>query len=258
VGPADLLLLLVAGVGAGLLGSVAGLASLASYPALLAVGLSPVAANVTNTVALVFTGIGAGASSRTELAGQRDAVRSGVLLTGLGGALGALLLLAVPPGVFEAVVPWLIAFASLALLAQPRIRAWALRTGRSGVAGDGRAAGGRSLPVLAATFAVSVYGGYFGAAAGVLLLALLLLADGGELLRANALKNVLLLAANGMAAVGFALFGPVSWAAAPPLAVGCLLGGLAGPWVGRRVPTDALRVVIALAGLGLALRLGLS
>jgi len=257
VGPADLLLLLAAGVGAGLLGSVAGLASLASYPALLAVGLSPVAANVTNTVALVFTGIGAGASSRTELAGQRAAVRSGALLTGLGGALGALLLLAVPPGVFEAVVPWLIAFASLALLAQPRIRAWALRTGRSGAAGSGRGAGGRSLPVLAATFAVSVYGGYFGAAAGVLLLALLLLADGGELLRANALKNVLLLAANGVAAVGFAL-GPVSWAPAAPLAVGCLLGGLAGPWVGRRVPTDALRVVIALAGLGLALRLGLS
>ena len=254
MGPADLLLLLAAGVGAGLLGSVAGLASLASYPALLAVGLSPVAANVTNTVALVFTGIGAGASSRTELAGQRAAVRSGALLTGLGGALGALLLLAVPPGVFEAVVPWLIAFASLALLAQPRIRAWALRTGRSGAAGSGR----RSLPVLAATFAVSVYGGYFGAAAGVLLLALLLLADGGELLRANALKNVLLLAANGVAAVGFALLGPVSWAAAAPLAVGCLLGGLAGPWVGRRVPTDALRVVIALAGLGLALRLGLS
>ncbi|GAB2908749.1 sulfite exporter TauE/SafE family protein [Rhodococcus aerolatus] len=248
---ADALLLVGAGVLAGLLGSIAGLASLASYPALLAVGLSPVAANVTNTVALVFTGLGAGASSRTELVGQGARVRSGMVLTGVGGALGAVLLLAAPPGVFEAVVPWLIGLASVTLLAQPRIRAWALRTGRAG-------GGGRGTPVLVATFAVSVYGGYFGAAAGVLLLALLLLADGGELLRANALKNLLLLAANAVAAVGFAVFGPVVWSAALPLAVGCLLGGLAGPWVGRRVPTGALRVAIALAGLGLALRLGLS
>lgn len=246
---ADLLLLLVAGVGAGLLGSVAGLASLASYPALLAVGLSPVAANVTNTVALVATGLGAGVSSRDELAGRGQRVRTGVLLTGAGGALGALLLLVAPPGVFEAVVPALIAGASLVLLAQPRIRAWAERTGRGGGEGGPRRA------LTAGTFAVAVYGGYFGAAAGVLLLALLLLADGGSLLRSNALKNVLLLAANLVAAVGFAVFGPVAWAAAAPLAVGCLLGGLAGPAVSRRLPLGPLRVAIGLAGLGLAVRL---
>jgi uncharacterized membrane protein YfcA len=249
---ADVLLLGAAGVGAGLLGSVAGLASLASYPALLAVGLAPVAANVTNTVALVFTGLGAAASSRDELAGQGRVVRSGALLTGAGGALGAVLLLAFPPGVFEAVVPWLIGLASLTLLAQPRIRAWALR---SRGAGSGGAGSGRL--VAAGTVAVAVYGGYFGAAAGVVMLALLLLADGGSLLVANARKNVLLLAANGVAAVGFALVGPVVWSAALPLAVGCLLGGLAGPRVGRRVPEGVLRVVVALAGLGLALRLGL-
>ncbi|WP_214368236.1 sulfite exporter TauE/SafE family protein [Pseudonocardia sp. H11422] len=240
------LLLVAAGVAAGLCGSIAGLASLFSYPALLAVGLPPTTANVTNTVALAFSSIASSAGSRPELTGQGPTIRRFALLVILGGAAGAGLLLITPPGGFEKVVPFLVAGASVVLLLQPRIRRAAAEAPR------------RSGPlVVAAMFVVALYGGYFGAAAGVLLLALLLTALPVSLLQANGLKNVLLGMANGVAAAGFALFGPVQWSAVLPMAIGLLAGAWTGPAVARRVPTTALRIGIALAGIGLAVKLGL-
>ncbi|HZG90188.1 MAG TPA: sulfite exporter TauE/SafE family protein [Pseudonocardia sp.] len=296
------LLLLGAGLAAGLSGSMAGLASLFSYPALLAVGLPPTAANVTNTVALAFSTAGAAAGSRPELAGQGVTVRRLALISIPGGAAGAGLLLLTPPGTFELIVPVLVAAASAVLLAQPWIRRAAdrrrdrpARRPRPASAlpdPDGAApddtrqdvgAAGRSTATTAATttaattraatavqdrgwpgrgvlvgvFVVSVYGGYFGAAAGVLMLALVLVGLPVSLLQGNALKTVLLGLANVIAAIGFAVFGPVAWWAVPPMAVGLLVGAWCGPWVARRLPPTALRTGIALAGLGLAVSLAL-
>jgi uncharacterized membrane protein YfcA len=241
------LLLVAGGLGAGLSGTMAGLASLFSYPALLAAGLPAVAANVTNTVALTVTSVGAAAGSRPELTGQWPTVRRFAVLTALGGGLGAALLLVTPPGAFEKVVPVLIAFAAAVLLFQPRIRAAVLRK-----AGEGEDHRGGPL-VLAGILAVGVYGGYFGAAAGVMLLALLLVALPVSLLRGNAIKNVLLGLSNAVAAIGFALFAPVDWWAVLPLALGALVGARLGPVVARHLPATVLRVGIALAGFGLAI-----
>ncbi|WP_432546096.1 sulfite exporter TauE/SafE family protein [Kineococcus sp. SYSU DK004] len=240
----ELLLLLLAGTGAGLVGSTAGLASLVSYPALLVAGLPPLAANVTNTVALFGTTVGAAAGSRPELRGQGRRLARLLPVAAAGGATGAALLLALPADTFEVVVPFLVAGASLVLLLQPRVQR--LRPGRVSA---------RNPLVLLALFAVGLYGGYFGAAAGVLMLALMEVLHEQSLARNNALKNLMTGAANTVAAVGFALFGPVQWAAALALGVGCYLGGRLGPVIVRRVDARVLRVLIALAGLALAVRL---
>lgn len=241
------LLLVLAGVGAGLSGSIAGLASLFSYPALLAAGLPPVIANVTNTVALTFSSVGSVVGSRPELVGQGATVKRFALLTALGGASGAGLVLLTPPGAFERIVPFLVGGASVVLLFQP----W-FRPVPEPVTGVPQRT---SVAVVAGIFAVAVYGGYFGAAAGVLMLALILVSMPVSLLQGNALKNVLLGLANGIAAIGFALFGNVDWLAALPLAIGLLAGARVGPAVSRRIPTTVLRVGIALAGIGLAVAL---
>jgi uncharacterized membrane protein YfcA len=230
---------------AGVAGTTVGLASLVSYPALLAVGLPALTANVTNTVALVLSTVGASIASQQELGGQARRVRRLASITVAGGITGAVLLLSTPPEVFELVVPPLIAGASLALLVQPRV----VRRTHGGLDERGPVVG-------AALFSVGVYGGYFGAAAGVLLLALLAVSVAEPLARLNALKNVALGSANAVAAISFAAFGPVRWAAAAPLAAGFLLGGIAGPSLVRRLPAERLRVFIALLGLGLAIKLG--
>jgi uncharacterized membrane protein YfcA len=262
VPPETVLLLVGAGVAAGLCGSMAGLASLFSYPALLAVGLPATAANVTNTVALAFSTAGAAAGSRPELAGQAGTVGRLALVAVPGGALGAGLLLLTPPGVFEVVVPVLVAAASVALLLQPRLRARSERRRRADGPGaaDASAFAGSSWPsrpVLAGVLAVSVYGGYFGAAAGVLMLALVLVGLPVSLLQGNALKTMLLGLANLVAAAGFAVFGPVEWWAVPPMAAGLLVGAWCGPALARRLPAAVLRTAIAVAGMGLAVSLAL-
>lgn len=260
----DVVLLVIAGVGGGLAGSVAGLASLVSYPALLAVGLPPVTANVTNTVALVASSAGSTLGSRLELTGQRRRVKRLAVVSVAGGAVGGLLLLVAPASSFALVVPWLIAAASLGILLRPRVPAplTPVSTAPVPTAPDPRApvdAGadddGRGLS--AATFVVAVYGGYFGAAAGVMMLSLLLLRTGESLPRSNAAKNLLLGMANAVAAVAFIIFGPVRWEAVVPLAAGFLAGGWVGPRIVRRTAAGPLRAVIALAGLGLAVHLGL-
>jgi len=246
VSAAELLLLVIAGLGAGLVGSIAGLASLISYPVLLAIGLPPVTANVTNTVALVFSSGGSALGSRPELSGQgRRLVRLGVVAV-LGGVIGGLLLLITPPGAFQLIVPWLIAFASIAMLMQrrPQEVQWV-------------DPGSEPIGLTAGVFLVAVYGGYFGAAAGVLMLALLLASTRETLARSNAIKNVVLGLANAMAAVTFVLFTAIHWSLVAPLALGCLTGGRLGPLLVRHAPARPLRIAIAAAGIGLAIHLGI-
>ncbi len=249
IGLGTSLLLLAAGVGAGITGSTAGLASLISYPALLATGLPPVTANVTNTVALIGSSIGSVSGSRAELRGQGRDIRRYTGIAVVAGALGATLLLIGPAGTFEELVPYLIASASVLLLFSPWLRA--IRAGRFTPASQ------RSLLVPAGLFFTCVYGGYFGAAAGVMILALLLFATDKTLPAANALKNLLLGIANAVAALGFLIFADVRLAAVVPLGLGCVVGGRIGPAIVRRVPPTVMRTVIAVAGLGLSIKLWL-
>jgi len=242
---ADLLVLAVTGVAAGIVSTMASLASVVSYPVLLALGLPPLSANVTNTVSLLFTGVGAAAGSRPELAGQGGRVRRLGLVTAAGGAAGAALLLATPARTFEEVAPILIGGASLVLLLQP-------------ARAPGPADREHGPLLLAALFGVAVYVGYFGAAGGILLLVVLTNMITESMARTNALKNVISGLANAVAAVAFAAFGPVRWAAVVPLAAGFLVGGWIGPALVRRLPGRLLRVAIGVGGIGLAIRLGLT
>jgi uncharacterized membrane protein YfcA len=244
--PAEILALLVAGTVAGVASSAASLASVVSYPVLLALGLPPVSANVTNTVALTFTGAGAAAGSRRELAGQGRLLWRLGALTAVGGAAGAALLLFTPASAFEAVAPCLIGGASVLLLIQPKVAAL-----------NARPAGDRSRSLRALLSAVAVYVGYFGAASGILLLTVLSAMLDQPMTNINAIKNVVNGLANATATVVFAAFGPVRWEAAVPLAAGFLLGGWLGPALVRRVPGQVLRTVIGLFGIALAIRLGI-
>jgi uncharacterized membrane protein YfcA len=236
--------LLLAGLAAGLVGGIAGLASIVSYPALLAVGLSPVSANVTNTAALVFSGAGATLSSQPELRGQRRRVRVLGVAGLCGGLLGAILLLLTPSDTFAKLVPWLIGLSSLAILL-PRPQAHP-----TGPARDRRW-------VVGSVFAIAVYGGYFGAAAGVMLLALLLATTPETLPQSNAMKNLVLFGANLVAAVIFSVRGSVHWLAVLPLAVGFFLGGTFAPRAVRRMPAGPLRLLIATAGAAIAIKLAI-
>ena len=245
----EALVLLAAGTAGGIFSTVVAIASLVTYPVLLALGVPPLAANMTNTVSLVLTGAGSVAGSRPELAGQgRRVLRLGVI-TALGGAAGATILLLTPASTFTAVVPVLIGGASLVLLVQPRIAVLAPP------ASPGLP---RRLAAGAALFAVAVYVGYFGAAAGVLLLVVLSAMISEPLVRINAIKNAVSGMANAMAAACFAVFGDVRWNLVVPLAAGFLIGGWTGPKIARRVPAGVLRIAVSLCGLGLAVRLGVS
>jgi hypothetical protein len=239
--------LLAAGVGGGIASTMASVASVVSYPALLALGLPPLAANVTNTMSLIFIVPGAMLGARPELAGQRSRVLRIGAITAAGGAAGASVLLLAPPGAFALVVPVLIASAAVLVLLQPRLRALSPRPGAE-----------QSWWRLAVVFWVAVYVGYFGAAGGVLLLAMLAATISEPFIRVNALKNVVSGAANLVAAVIFALYAPVDWSFVPLLSAGFLVGGYAGQRLVRHFPAGLLRIVVAAAGLALAVKLGLS
>jgi uncharacterized membrane protein YfcA len=243
--PADAVILLAAGTAAGIASTAASLASLISYPVLLALGLPPLTANVTNTVSLVLTGAGSAIGSGPELTGQGPRVRGSGPVAALGGAAGAAILLLSPARDFELVVPVLIAAAAVLLLVQPRVSSLSARPG-----------GERSIPLAIALFLAAVYVGYFGAGGGVLLLAVLGMMADDALARRNALKNVLSGLANVAATLGFALFAPVRWLFVLPLAAGFGIGGWTGPQLVRRMPPGALRVVVGAGGTALAVRLG--
>jgi uncharacterized membrane protein YfcA len=243
----EVLVLLAAGTLGGIFSTVVSIASLVSYPVLLALGVPPLSANMTNTVSLVLTGAGSVASSRPELAGQGRLVLRLGAVTALGGAAGATVLLVTPASTFTVVVPVLIGAASVVLLVQPKIRKLA-------PAPDD----GHRLVQRIALFAVAMYVGYFGAAAGVMLLVVLNMMIEESLVKVNAVKNAVSGMANAMAAVCFALFGDVRWTFVAPLAAGFLIGGWIGPKIARKVPAEAFRVFISLCGMGLAVKLGIS
>jgi uncharacterized membrane protein YfcA len=240
-GVTHVVLLLLAGVGSGLTGYGAGLASVVSYPALLAVGLPPLTANATNTAALTGIALGGVGSARRELTGMRARiVRFGA--AGLvGGALGAGLLVVLPESTFAAVVPWLVAAGSVVLLLRP----WLRRLHR------GRWSEHHPLVVVTVGL-VAVYGGYFGAAAGTLVVAALGLVLTEPLVRVTALRAVVLGLANLVATLVFVTRDLVAWTAMLPLAAGMVLGGALAPRILRRLPDLAVRVLVAVAGLGLA------
>ena len=240
----DALVLLAAGTAAGIASTVLSLASLISYPVLLALGLPPLTANVTNTVSLVLTGAGSAIGSGPELTGQARRVRRFGTVSVLGGATGAAVLLLTPAHSFQLVVPVLIGGAALLLVVQPRVKSLSARP-------DGE----RSVGLTVALFAAAAYVGYFGAGGGVLLLAVLGAMMDEALARVNAIKNAISGLANFVAALGFAVFAPVRWSFVVPLAAGFLVGGWTGPKLVRRMPPEGLRVVVALAGVGLAVKL---
>ena len=247
-GAVEWIFLLFAGVLAGVIGTAGGITSLVAYPSLLAVGLAPLAANVTNSVALLGSGIGSAARARPDIPGHARTLREWVPQSVLFSLGGAVLLVLTPGSVFGRIVPFLVATGSIILLLQPTITAFQARHGMSTSAVAVRSAGA----------GVAVYNGYFGAGSGILLIALLLFTTESELFRANALKNVILVAADVLPAVVFAVYGTVVWHAVWPLGVGALVGGLIGPSVARRVPATVLRVLIATCGLALAVYLLLS
>jgi uncharacterized membrane protein YfcA len=242
----DALLLLAAGLGAGTVNAVAGGGSLITFPALLAVGLPPVPANVTNSVAVSPGYFASVAGSRTDLADlakQRGwRTLAGLLPTTLvGTAIGAGLLLISPAQAFEVVVPFLVLGATAILAFQDRLR---------GVVGHPRTMSARRRTVMlhAMVGLGSVYGGYFGAALGVMLVAALGLVLEESLAQVSALKNAISAVVGLATVVAFALFGPVDWAAVLVLVPATVIGGYAGARLARRLPPRILRGVIVVLG----------
>lgn len=283
-----IVLLVLAGVLGGVIGTAGGITSLVTYPALLAAGLTPLQSNVANTVALISGAVASSAASRPELRVHRRRLPWWALIAVVGGTGGAVLLLVTPPGVFAWIVPFLIAFAAVLVLVRPSVEhpaagpsaaavaddpgepppaagtAAAVDTGAAGTGGTAAVAGtvaagsggrqARWLRVVAAAglFAVFVYSGYFGAGAGILTLAIVLLVVEPHLVRANALKNALTACADVVPAVVFAVVADVAWWAVVPLAIGSGIGGALGPAVTRRLDPRVLRAAVATMGLGLA------
>lgn len=236
------LLLVVAGVIAGVLGSAGGITSLVSYPALLAVGINPLPANVTNAVALTAILPGAALGSRRELTGQIEWIRRWWPVSVVGAAVGATLLLVTPDRLFDRLVPFLVLTASVVLVAQPTLAKWH----------GGRGERFQSALLRLGLFGIALYCGYFGAGSGVMALALILVTVSDRYPIANALKNVFLGVADVVCALAFVLFGPVHFADAAWLAIGLFVGSSWGPAVARRLPARAMRLGVATLGLGLA------
>jgi hypothetical protein len=244
-GPVGRVVLLAgAGLLAGIVGSAGGTASLISYPALLAVGLPPLAANITNAVAFVAAWPGSALGSRPELRGQGRQLWRWAPLAVAGSAAGAVLLLVTPESAFDQVVPFLLAAAAVLLLLQPRISAWLARRRQHSQQSRFLLPGG--------LLATAAYNGYWGAGAGVMVLALLMISLGKPLPQSNALKNMLLGIADVTCCALFIAYWPIDWPAVAPLAGGFLIGSAIGPTFTRRLPARVIRVLAALAGLGLA------
>ena len=232
----------LAGIVAGIIGTAGGITTLVAYPALLAVGIPPLAANVTNSVAMLGSGLGSASRAAPDITGQGATIRRWLPVCITMSVAGAVLLVVTPGGVFGRVVPFLVAAGSLILLMQPRISKWQE---------DNEHAWGPAA-VSGVLGAVSLYNGYFGAGSGILLIGLLLLTTEPVLHRANAVKNVLLAASDILPAVLFASMGTVVWTAAIPLGTGTIAGGLIGPSIARRAHHGILRVLIACTGFALA------
>jgi uncharacterized protein len=235
-------LVFIAGVAAGTINTVVGSGTLITFPVLLSLGLSPLTANVTNTLGLVPGSFMGAYGYRDRLTGQRALVLRLGSASLIGALIGAVLLLALPVSAFKAIVPVLIALALVLVVAGPAI--------------NRRLAGGGPAPettpsrrLWGATLGAGAYGGYFGAAQGVLLMGLLATFHGGDVQRNNAVKNILAGTANLVAAIVFVIFAQPDWPVVALVAAGSTLGGLIGARVGRRLPPAVLRGVIVVVGI---------
>jgi uncharacterized protein len=247
VTPFEALAIMAAGLAAGAINTIVGSGSLITFPTLLAFGYSPLVANVSNTVGLVPGSISGAVGYRRELIGQRArAIRLGSVAA-LGGLTGGLLLLALPASAFGTIVPWLILFACALMALQPRLSRAMARRQHQDAEHPRALAGG--------VFLTGIYGGYFGAAQGVILIVLLSIFLADDLQRLNGLKNVLAAVINGVAAILFMLAGPVDYRVVVLLAVGSIVGGQVGAYVGRRLPANVYRIAVVSVGTLVALRL---
>ncbi len=238
--PLEAAAIMAAGVAAGTINAIVGSGSLITFPTLLAFGFSPVVANVSNTVGLVPGSLSGSIGYRRELAGQRQrALRLGI--SAAAGGLTGGILLRLYPGAFETIVPILIAVALVLVVIGPRL-SQVLVAHRHPEAH-------RSWPLTVTLYMSAIYGGYFGAGQGIVMIALLTIFLPDDIQRLNGLKNVLAVIVNGVAAILFALILPVRWDAALLIAIGSIIGGQIGAGTGRRLPAPILRTAIVVVGL---------
>ncbi len=239
------LAIFAAGLGAGTVNVIVGSGSLITFPTLLALGYPPVLANVTNNVGLVPGSISAVHAYRRELAGQRARMITLGPASLAGGVTGAVILLALPHSVFKAAVPVLVLGAALLMGVQPRVTRWLAARGDRHVHGG--------APLVIGVFVTGVYGGYFGAAQGVILMSLLAIFIDDDLQRLNGTKNALALTVNGVAGVVFVLVAHVSWSVAVLIALGSVIGGQLGGHYGRRLPAGVLRACVVVVGVSVSI-----
>lgn len=248
----DVLTVLAAGLGAGIVIAAVGAGSLVSFPLLLGVGLTPLVANVCNTVGLVPGGLSGSYGFRRELAGKAHLVRATAITSALGALLGAALLLALPATSFESVVPWLVILAATLVAVQPVVSHWLRRhTAKQPDAAPQE----YPKPLAGMSSLIGVYGGYFGAGSGVMMMAVLGFGTDLELRVVNALKTLAVMAANVVASLIFLVVADLDWAAIVLLAAGSVVGGYVGSHIGRRLPDALLRSLIVAAGITAAVLL---
>ncbi len=248
---ADMIVIVLAALGAGAINSLVGSGTLITFPTLIALGFPPVTATMSNAIGLVAGGVSGTWGYRAELAGQWRRLRWQIPASLVGAAIGAFLLLHLPERVFIQIVPVLLVLALLLVIGGPRIQAYARRRAEAAGRSAEHVSPARMAALVLGTFAVGVYGGYFTAAQGILLIGVMGALLPEDVQRMNAAKNLLSLLVNIVAAVGYTLvaFDRVSWPAAGLIAIGSLVGGWLGSHYGRRLSPTALRVVIVVVGL---------
>lgn len=260
MGAAEAALILAAGIVAGTINTVVGSGTLVTFPTLLFFGYAPVMANVSNTIGLVAGGLTGSWGYRHELRGARATLLRWAPMSLLGGIGGAVLLLVLDPAAFKAIVPVLIGLGVLLVAFGPRLTAWTTARRAVGAGGGegeetdstalGEHSGRRAAVLMVCVFATAIYGGYFGAAQGVILMGVLTTLTSETLQSLNGIKNVLATIVNSVAALTFIIVAPdeVDWRVAGLIAAGSLVGGVVGARVGRRFPPNVLRAVIITVG----------
>ena len=273
-----------AGIAAGTINVIVGSGTLITFPTLLAFNFPPVLANVSNNIGIIPGSVSGAYGYRAELTGQRDRIIRLGSASLCGGLLGAILLLVLPADAFQAIVPVLICIALVMVVAQPKLATWvaARKASASNAAGQAAIGSGPAPDAPAGTatatavaldttkaakadaggpllwflvFCTGVYGGYFGAAQGVLLIGLLGVALNDSLQRVNAVKNILAALVNGIAAVVFVIVSHIAWGPAALIALGSVIGGQIGARVGRKLPPTAMRALIVCVGVAALIKL---
>jgi len=243
----DALLVVLAGVGAGTINTIVGSGTLITFPTLLLLGIPPITANISNNIGLVPGSLTGAIGYRAELVGAAPRLWRLAPMSFLGAVTGAVLLLVLDPKLFRAIVPVLILVGLVLVVAGPRINAWAERRRAEGSA----SAATHERATQGGVFGAGVYGGYFGAAQGIILMGILGSLSSEPIQRLNGYKNVLATVVNGVAALVFVLVArdQIDWLVVLLIAVGSTIGGVLGATVGRRLPPPVLRAVIVVIGL---------